>query len=206
MNSYLLIITIIGFGLLGGLVNAIRTEKEKKDYWKSLIKGVVAALLVPIFLEVIKSEIGRNLTDNLYDYLIFGGLCLIAAIFSDKFIDTLGAKILQKAENAEKQARESNEKANMLIEKSAEPEPEQPDIEHKIQGLTEIPEQEAPGNVQKVIRALRSEKYLYRTARGIAEECELPVGTVLVTLSHLTSSDIVRKIDSGKRTLWTLRE
>jgi len=110
MNICILISTIFVFGLLGGLVNAIRTEKQKKDYWKSLVKGIVAALLVPIFLEVIKSEIGRNLNSNLYDYLIFGGLCLIAAIFSDKFIDTIGEKILQKAENAEREAKESNEK------------------------------------------------------------------------------------------------
>lgn len=204
MNFFILISTIFVFGLLGGLVNAIRTEK--KDYWKSLVKGVVAAFLVPIFLEVIKSEIGRNLNCNLYDYLIFGGLCLIAAIFSDKFIDTIGEKILQKAENAEKEAKESNEKVNTLIEKEAEPETEQPDIESKIQGIKESSEFRHEGNVEKVINALKSKKYKYRTTKGISEESGLSTRTVMVTLSILSNAGIVTRINSGKRTLWTLSD
>ena len=71
MNICLLIFTIIFFGLLGGLVNAIRTEQEDKIYWKSLVKGLVAAFLVPVFLEIIKSQLGQNLSTNLYDYIVF---------------------------------------------------------------------------------------------------------------------------------------
>jgi hypothetical protein len=206
MNSCILISTIFVFGLLGGFVNAIRTEKQKKDYWKSLVKGVVAAFLVPIFLEVIKSEIGRNLNNNLYDYLIFGGLCLIAAIFSDKFIDTIGEKILQKAESAEREAKESNEKVNTLIEKEAEPETEQLGIESKIQEIKESSEFKYGGNVEKVINALNSKKYKYRTTKGLVEECGLSTRTVMVTLSILLNAGIVKRINSGKRTLWTLSD
>jgi len=206
MNICILISTIFVFGLLGGLVNAIRTEKQKKDYWKSLVKGIVAALLVPIFLEVIKSEIGRNLNSNLYDYLIFGGLCLIAAIFSDKFIDTIGEKILQKAENAEREAKESNEKVNTIIEKDAEPEPEQLNIESKIQGIKASSEIKYEGSVEKIINALKDKKYNYRTTAGIAKDCDLSTKSVMVTLSILTNAGIVRRLNTGRRTLWTLND
>lgn len=143
---------------------------------------------------------------NLYDYLIFGGLCLSAAIFSDKFIDTIGEKILQKAENAEKEAKESNEKVNTLIEKEAEPETEQPDIENKIKGIVESSEFKYEGNVEKVINALKGEKYKYRTTKGIAEESGLSIKTIMVTLSILSNVGIVKRINSGKRALWTLSD
>jgi len=80
-------------------------------------------------LFIVRSEISNSLTVDvddlgieLYNYIVYGGLCLIAAIFSDNFFDSIADKILKKVENAEQMAVESNEKADALIEIKAEPE------------------------------------------------------------------------------------
>ena len=206
MSVLYLIPTLLFFGLLGGLINAIKTGKEKNRYWVSLVKGVVAAFLVPIFLEVIRSDIGRNLGTDLYDYIVFGGLCLVAAIFSDKFIDTLGDRILKKAENAERHARESNEKADTLIEKNAEPDKEEAEIGQRIRSFKELGSQEKIPDTEKVIEALKAGKYEFRTAKGISEDAGLTLPLVEEILSLLQKKGIVKKARTAKRTLWTIIE
>jgi len=207
MNILILIITILVAGTLGGITNAIRTEKSNNEYWKSIIKGIVAAFLIPVFLEIIKSDIGRQLSTNLYDYLVFGGLCLIAAIFSDKFIDTIGDKILQKAGNAEKKAQESNEKVNTMIEKEAEPEKSrQNDMESRILNLNETKSTAQNQDAQKIINALKSTNYKFRILSGIAEETGLTENVVKKLLLDLQDKGLVKQIDTGKRIVWTLDE
>ena len=206
MNIYLLIFTIIFFGLLGGLVNAIRTKQEGKNYWKSLVKGLVAAFLVPVFLEIIKSQLGQNLSTNLYDYIVFGGLCLTAAIFSDKFIDTIGEKILEKAENAERRAEESNKKIDTIIDKKAEPEEDTEPVEKRILNFAEFKESTDTTNIQSIIKCLQSEKYEYRTVSGIAKDTGLSNISVMKILKDLQNKKIVMSVNSRKRTLWTLKK
>ena len=206
MNYCILISTIIFFGLLGGLVNAIRTDQKRQDYWKSLVKGLVAALLVPVFLEIIKSELGRNLTTELYDYLIFGGLCLVVAIFSDKFIDTIGERILQKARKAEEKAEESNKKIDTVIDKRAEPEEDDEPAEERILKFKEFTESRNKENINKVIESLKNKDYEYRTAGGISKDTGLSKITVTKMLSDLQGKGIVTKIKSDRRILWTLNK
>lgn len=206
MNYYLLFSTILIFGILGGIVNAIRTNKDKNTFWKSLVKGIVASFLVPVFLEIIKSELGRNLTDNLYDFLIFGGLCLVAAIFSDKFIDTIGAKILEKAESAERKAEESNKKVDTVISKKAEPESPTESIDTRILSFEKFSESKSNQTVDKIIKSLKNEKYEYRTIDGLMKDTNLLKVTIVKMLKDLQEKEIVLSVRSGKRTLWTLNK
>ena len=67
-------------------------ESELKTlFWRFILLGVVAAACVPLFLSLVKSRIMESiLTDNqhnhLESYLIFTGLCLVAAYSARTFI------------------------------------------------------------------------------------------------------------------------
>ncbi len=205
MNYYLLFFTLIFFGLLGGVVNALRKEKPRGEYWKSLVKGVVAAFLVPVFLEIIKSDLGRQLDAELYDFVVFGGLCLIAAIFSDSFIDRLGERVLEKANRAEKQSAETGQKLNTLLEHLSEPEEvEEAEKEHTsaIEGLFSGKQRE---QVDQVVHAFKEKEHKLRTAAGIAKETQLSPQQVEHVLEELAGKNITRKISTDKQTLWSMR-
>ena len=209
MKVLLIILTIIICGLLGGIVNAIRTDKQKNKYWVSIVKGVVAAFLVPVFLEIIRSDIGRSLKLDLYDYLIFGGLCLVAAIFSDKFIDSIGDKILQKAENAERKAIESNDKANMLIDKNADKDERDLKLDKQILKFKEFREFKKPIpkiSIEKVINCLKSENFKFRTITGISKETNLRNSKILEILLELQNQGLAKSFDTGKKILWTIND
>ncbi|WP_416448329.1 YEATS-associated helix-containing protein [Leeuwenhoekiella sp. A2] len=205
MNYIYLIGATLIFGILGGIVNAIREKSEtKKDYFKGIIKGISAAFLVPFFLFIIRSEIATNLGDDIYEYLIYGGFCLIASIFSDNFFDGIADRVLQKVKNAEQIAKESNEKANTLINKKAEPEKQSRKNTKKSIEKTKIAATDP--NSAKIIKALESKEYEFRTISGIAEETQISKPSVHRYLTNLEKMHIVKKINSGKRNLWTLNQ
>ena len=66
--NYILIISLmIGAGLLGGITNVLRTEQEKRDlqaFFKNILMGVSASLLIPLFLNMISSNLLREMVIN----------------------------------------------------------------------------------------------------------------------------------------------
>src|SRR5690606_11779716 len=116
LHLIILIAIMLAIGAFGGFLNYLNNfdtleneHKSGKSRSKYMMLGIGAALLVPLFLKMIESNIIRS-GENL-DYLIFAGFCLVAAIFSRRFISTIGDRILEMAKNAEKMAMESKQKA-----------------------------------------------------------------------------------------------
>lgn len=113
---------IIGAGLLGGYLNYLRTRTTpplhppadyappataESGYWRlCVVGGIVAAALVPLFLQTIQSSLlSRDISP--IGYFIFAGLCLLAAVFSNSFLDNLAQQVF----NAKQQAAAADQKA-----------------------------------------------------------------------------------------------
>ncbi len=67
MNTLWMFVALIaGGGLLGGVANYFMNRTEpgwmKGDFWKSLVLGVAAAAVVPLFLQTVQSELMVNCT------------------------------------------------------------------------------------------------------------------------------------------------
>lgn len=78
----------------------VKGKKVEPERFKYILLGIGAAFLVPAFLNMISSNLASSKDNN--DYLIFAGFCLIAAIFSKRFINTLGERILKEAVEAKR--------------------------------------------------------------------------------------------------------
>jgi LytS/YehU family sensor histidine kinase len=116
-----LISVMIAAGALGGVVNYFLNRKndpEGSSIGKSITLGIGAAFLVPLFLNMISSnltEMIRGSSTNPADLskiLVFAGFCLIAAISSTAFIKTLSDRVLKEAQEAKKVARSAEQKAS----------------------------------------------------------------------------------------------
>ncbi|MCX5886197.1 MAG: hypothetical protein NT096_09865 [Proteobacteria bacterium] len=96
-------------GIAGGTINYFLSKPEKLEWSSWLITsfvGIGASFLMPLFLRTISS----NLLSDLFiekvkydDYLVFFGFCLLAAISSRAFIQTLSDKVLKEAKEARKE-------------------------------------------------------------------------------------------------------
>lgn len=114
LDTHLIIVVgiIISAGGFGGLLNYLHnfdTYNEAPENNSSITKyvllGIGAAFLVPAFLKMISSNLLNSPDNN--DLLIFAGFCLVASIFSKRFINTIGEKILEAAKQAEKTSNEN---------------------------------------------------------------------------------------------------
>lgn len=110
VDSYMLLVLgiMVIAGILGGIANYFLAERHAEFAWRDLFKyvvlGIVAALVVPLFLNMISSnllDLARTRPINLF---VFAGFCLIAVIFSRRFLENLSAKLIQQVSQIRKEA------------------------------------------------------------------------------------------------------
>jgi hypothetical protein len=117
----ILILIMLICGLFGGYLNYVNNfdttepdENDKAKRSKYILLGIGASLIMPLMLNTIQSNL-INFEESFKpgNYLIFAGFCLIAAIFSRRFITTIGEKILESAKKAERTAKENAQKIEL---------------------------------------------------------------------------------------------
>ena len=100
-DSYMLAILgiMLVMGLLAGVANFFLSAPDGKSNARELVKyvvlGIVAALTVPLFLNMTSSnllEFGRSRPNALF---VFGGFCLIYVLLSRRIFESIAHKLLQ---------------------------------------------------------------------------------------------------------------
>jgi DNA-binding MarR family transcriptional regulator len=110
------------------------TERRQWYLRRSLVLGVIAAFMVPLFLRFVGVASGddKNLVDQLTApgsplsaWLVVTGVCLLAAVSSQRFISTLTNKLLEsvrqeaRSEGAKAAREEVQELEEDLVEQAA---------------------------------------------------------------------------------------
>lgn len=103
-----------------GTAQLVKATKEEKDQYlrTCLILGVVAAALVPLFLNSVSSNLLTK--EDAINNLIFAGFCLLAAISSASFIDTLAQRILNQAKEVQNQTEKQKKETEALLKSTIE--------------------------------------------------------------------------------------
>jgi hypothetical protein len=207
-------------GILGGIANAIisHVPGTKAAPVRAMFLGLVAASLVPLFLNIAKSSLVGDIlamTDawnKMGDVVIFFGVCVLAALSARPFMDQLSKKVLQIAETAQAtaetaqreavaarataaQAAETNDLLAETVENldagrpfDARPESIAPDISKLPLG----------GDEKKVLRALLGGRFEKRTVAGLARETGLGADTVRAALGDLGRAGYVAETRSAR--------
>lgn len=204
MNRHILFLTAIMalMGVLGGLINYFingdTESKPRKDCFREVLKaciiGIGASLLVPLFLNMISSDLLKETESSQYNILVFAGFCLIAAITSKTFIGTISERILQEAEEANAQAREAKKKIEQvesnirpIINKATEQDYNDEDIiEEDNLGFNE-------GDLEEIVilKAIANGKYTYRTLNGLSKVTKLKKEVVNEKLTQLITEGFI---------------
>ena len=96
----LLLLIMVAAGVLGGAANYFISDKNRgngaKEFSKYTVLGVVAALTVPLFLNMISSDLLASAKSRPIDLFVFGGFCLLFVLFSRRFVESAMAKLLQQ--------------------------------------------------------------------------------------------------------------
>lgn len=211
MPTYLTLATImILSGLLGGIINYFLVHQPKEDFsksyifLKSLLLGLGASLLVPLFLHIIGSNLlpvnNENIPQN--NYFVFAGFCLIASILSKRFIEDLYSRVI----NAEKEAQEAKNIAKEAKQTSQDIEEFQTESEDSedltvATGVTESSSKVIDPKTLKykaIIEAIQKSRYAFRTITGIAKEVGGKVPEIEALLNELEEKSILRSKKNKK--------
>ncbi|HET8888761.1 MAG TPA: YEATS-associated helix-containing protein [Candidatus Angelobacter sp.] len=194
-------------GLLGGLVNYFLSQKEDpegRNFGKSAALGIAAALLVPLFLNMISSDLldairkgipgadGKPAVADLSKILVFLGFCLVAAISSTAFIKTLSDRILKEAKEAKNVARQADKKATAtqsviqpILDKETEAE-----VPTNANLALAATQPAIHPNERKLLESLAKGKS-FRTRTGLGRETGIPRPEVEKMMDELKARGLV---------------
>jgi hypothetical protein len=222
-NIILLLVAMIGSGLLGGAANYLLLHKDDPEYAKrsrSFVLGLVASLLAPLFLKTISSDIVVNISSIRYgsgvpfDFFVFTSFCLLVAIFSRTFAETVAKRLATEIEKAKRESEEAQARAILAEGKAAEVEPV---LRHEMNMRTEPQPESArtiiPPTLQDLpvdhldmtlLKALSAGQYSYRTLNSIAEEVEMDEADAAKRLERMRGQALAGKRSTAARNLWFL--
>lgn len=209
-------ITIIS-GLFGGAINYLIFENNHKliSIFRSIFTGIGAAFVVPLFLQTIASDlIGQCKEDPQY-FLVYAGFCLIASIFSRRFLDTVAKRALEQAQEADRNAQlaldkvsDQEERIEDLLINNTEQDEELELNQIEISGDMNSKYSNLGDEIVSILKAFKNSKYTYRTAKGISSEIKSELNSVESLLNELERRDIVKRglSNNAGKLYWTLTE
>jgi DNA-binding MarR family transcriptional regulator len=203
----LLILTIIVVaGILGGFVNFLLAKPDDlptPSKTRSVVIGLAASALVPLFLNMISSNLVDLIKggDNM-KLLVMFGFCLVAAISSTAFIRTLSDRVLSEVKQAKREALEAKAEVSEvhqaiqpIVDKETESDPAElaATVQQTISDLT--------ASQQKLLSALSSGEWTLRSESGLAKEIAVDRSEVATLLQELHNRGLVGRshVSGGKR-------
>jgi hypothetical protein len=218
----IIIMIILGTGLFGGLTNYFMSfdkELEPRErnvkFCASILLSVCASLTVPLFLQILSN----NLLDtfSFKNYLIFTGFCILASVYSKRFLEDVYAKLEKLDKKVDTTRIETKDKVDIVSKRAERAIKKVDDLEESIEIIEdlEIPTglkqsikeirnfSLAEPEVERVVESLSSSKYSLRTIQGISKETEISVDKIKSLLEHLLEQGFIeRKVGSNGKDLW----
>jgi fluoride ion exporter CrcB/FEX/predicted transcriptional regulator len=199
-HIWVLIVIIIIAGLLGGIVNYFMNNVTKSidryDFIKSLFLGLVASAIIPLFLETISSSLIYESQQEHLKYFVFGGFCLLASIFSSKFLQSLADRILKELNEVKSESKDNKEKVDAMVSQKSDDKQTEEFIDTKLK---------AGNDMEIVLISLQNEEYTFRTITGIVNECNITESAAKVILRQLEEKNYAKRFyRSDGVTLWAL--
>jgi DNA-binding transcriptional ArsR family regulator len=211
LDGYMLIILLImiAAGILGGVANYFLSERSqdtgRRDWSKYPILGVIAALTVPLFLNMISSNLLEAARTRPVDFFVFAGFCLIYVVASRRLFENVANRLLGQMDQMKRemnQIRQQRQDAPAMVAR------EEPVTSGDIPALPPTPaikpeqiKESLAYNDIEIIRALAEESYVYGNLAGLTEKTGLARDIVSTRLTVLKNLGIIETRINEKNVL-----
>ena len=220
-HEFILALIIVGVGSLAGLSNYLvyyfkDPPPKKYEFWKYLLSSIGASALVPLLLNMLSSNLIKRSADyDTLNYFVFAGFCFIAGYFSDRFINSIGDKILKdiettkdKVNTALREVKKTDEKVDLLVSNETESEIEEDSLSNinleELVPKTQFTDDDIKTQVDKIVQSF-NEKYTFRTHTGIGKELQYPANLVKLILEGLEKVGATKRLVRNDGTeIWAL--
>lgn len=207
LDSYMLIVLLIMIvaGVLGGVANYFLSDRQNeanpRDWAKYPILGVIAALTVPLFLNMISSNLLEAARTRPVDFFVFAGFCLIYVVASRRVFENVANKLLNQMDQM---------KREMVQIKQQRPEAPAPLFRDEPAAVVDMPlpavkpeviKESLSYNDIEILRALSEDSYVYGNLAGLTDKTGLARDLVSSRLTVLKSLGLIETRINDKNVL-----
>lgn len=159
-------------GVLGGAANYFlaadrQSESGARDWIRYPIFGVVAALTVPLFLNMISSTLLEGARTRPVDFYVFTGFCLIYVVASRRLFENLAQKLLGQIDQVRRDVGHLKQKRD---EAPVAPPRVEPEI---VKPAEPDPREVLSYNDIEILRVLAEDQFVYGNLAAVCERTGL---------------------------------
>jgi hypothetical protein len=211
LDGYMLMILIIMIvaGILGGVANFYLSDRQsdqcRKDWGRYMTLGVIAALTVPLFLNMISSNLLEAARTRPVDFFVFAGFCLIYVVASRRAFENAANKLLGQMDQMKGEMvkiQEQRQEAPVPVPReepvaAAEllvvqpPAPPKPEVVKESLSYNDI----------EILRVLAEDNYVYGNLVGLTDKTGLARDLVSTRLTVLKNLGIIETRINEKNVL-----
>lgn len=216
IDGHLIIILgiMVAAGLLGGLANFFLNERDSNSPWGSagrhMVLGVVAALTVPLFLNMMSSHLLEATRLKSSELFVFAGFCLLYVVVTRRFFENIAARLIGQVEQVRREVKHlqyASERAPLPAaaaptSRAAEPEAAP---EPAPASIVELPRNAVSFGDIELMRAVAEGNAIYGANTGLAAKTTLPKDQIAARLAALKAMGLIEsKIDERNVVRWHL--
>ena len=207
LDAYMLIILLIMIvaGVLGGIANFFLSDRAsdsgRREWGKYIILGVISALTVPLFLNMLSSNLLEAARTRPVDFFVFAGFCLIYVVASRRVVENVANRLLGQMDQMKRemiQIRQANHEAALVAVR------DDPAVPHDVPQTAAKPEvarESLSYNDVEILRALSEGSYVYGNLVGITDKTGLARDLVSARLTVLKSLGLIETRINDKNVL-----
>lgn len=195
-DGYMLLIMLIMVvaGLLGGVANSFLSERSadagRRDWLRYPALGVIAALTVPLFLNMISSNLLEAARSRPVDIFVFAGFCLIYVVASRRLFENVANKLLFQVDQVRREVAQIRQQRREIYPPLREE--AAPPAEAGVAAPRGEPVREALSyNDIEILRAIGEENFVYGNLTGLAEKTGLARDLVSLRLTVLKNIGVI---------------
>ncbi|WP_374326007.1 YEATS-associated helix-containing protein [Azonexus sp.] len=190
-HMLLILAIMVLAGVLGGTANFFLAEKaseqNRHNWTRYAVFGVIAALTVPLFLNMISSTLLEGARNKPVDFYVFAGFCLIYVVASRRLFENLAQRLLGQIEQVRNEVGHLKQARDALpaVKETAETNP------NEVLSYNDV----------EVLRALAQEKFVYGNLAAVCERTGLPRDYVSQRLTVMKALGVIETRINEKNVL-----
>lgn len=210
LDSYMLVILLIMVlaGLLGGIANYFLSDRHsdtgRREWGKYLTLGVIAALTVPLFLNMISSNLLEAARTRPVDFFVFAGFCLIYVVASRRVVENVANKLMGQMDQMRRevgQIKQQRLDAPVPVVAAVREEPAAPVAEPPASVKPEVVRESLSYNDIEILRALAEDSYVYGNLVGLTDKTGLARDLISTRLTVLKNLGVIETRINEKNVL-----
>src|SRR5574343_119671 len=199
-HMLLILAIMVVAGVLGGIANYFLADRQgepaRRDWVKYPVFGVVAALTVPLFLNMISSTLLEGARTKPIDFYVFGGFCLISVVASRRLFENMVQLLMGQIDQVRRdvgQIKQQRRDEPIMVPARPEAEP--------IKATEPDPREVLSYNDVEILRALSEESFVYGNLAAICDSTGLARDFVSQRLTVMKAMGVIETRINDKNVL-----